>query len=179
MEDIRKRLAEIDKSASTAFEDMLPPEDDPIWGAPGLRNKYQRDTVARLLQALCSGKSRPEAMKWAGISYATYLHWMQDDSKMEFQYWVSQSLAYRREVSVEKYRLTIESHASEDWRAAAWLAERLDPQNYGNQSTVHVDGHLSSVANMTFEQAYMLKYGKAPEYPGLEAGRDLREGDGC
>lgn len=172
-----QRNDDMDAIAANALIDQLPPENYPPWKITSLSTKYQRETVAKLISALCRGASRQEAVNEAGITYGTFAKWLTDDDKPEFKDWIVQALEYRRELSRERHRNNIEAHSYGDWRASAWMLERLDPQNFGASMNLNVQGGLSTVANMTFEQAYMLKYGKPPEYGDTNAANDLSNGD--
>jgi len=75
----------------------------------------------------------------AGVSYAVFNEWMKDirPHYVKFQEAVSRANAEARKILT----MRIQSAATDDWRAAAWMLERRFRDEYGQSVGVNVESN--------------------------------------
>lgn len=97
---------------------------------PGPRNpgpsEEQRDL---LLAAAQRGATNRDAAALAGIAESTFYKWLSNDDYADF------ADAYTRAKATGRMRSIRLIADSDDWRAHAWLLERVDPEHWGKAET--------------------------------------------
>jgi hypothetical protein len=95
--------------------------------------KYDEVHVELLIEALQKGATINGACAVGGITRKTYEVWKK--THPEF--------TEKIEFAIEKWRnlnaKIIQKAALTDWKAAAWLLERRDPENYGRREKVTME----------------------------------------
>lgn len=99
--------------------------------------------AAELIRLVQSGLPMVRACRAVGWSLGTVNGWIDEGRKPEgkkhFVDFVKQiDAAY--DIGVASKVKIIEAHALSDWRAAAWLLARQDPETYGKEQTIKVSG---------------------------------------
>lgn len=97
----------------------------------------------QILDTLRKGNTKTVAYSLAGISSTTFNRWQAENE--EFR----DALTCAESVALSKYAEDIAAAGEKDWRALAWLLERLDPENW---SLKHKIEHSGGVA-VTLEDA--------------------------
>lgn len=126
--------------------------------------KYNEETAKTLTETLHQGYGRVNACRACGVAYHTFLDWLEryPDFSQAVKKAEAEAEAYRKEAAIEAIRKAYESNGQ--WQAAAWWLERKHPDQYAKRESSQVE-HSGAVgkADLTFEEAYRLKYGKPPE----------------
>jgi len=98
--------------------------------------KLNHDVQKRIAEALKLGASYDLASRYGGISYRTFIRWMQRGEKGNIKY-----REFHEEINKAcgemaiRALLRIEQAASKgDWRASAWKLERMYLKTYGKKS---------------------------------------------
>lgn len=95
--------------------------------------KYNDFTIGRILEAIRSGSGRVAACEYADISYETFTRWMEFP---EFYEQILRAEAEKNERIKESCVQRILKASDGDWRAAAWMAERKFPVEFGRRVEV-------------------------------------------
>ena len=106
----------------------------------GQPSKLTEETIKALQHARRKGASKKDAAIAAGIGESTYQLWQRKAKEGEEEYIRFLELMDAAEVECVIEALTAIGNAKDkDWRAAAWLASHLRPEEYGDkpQKTEH------------------------------------------
>ena len=118
--------------------------------SPGRPSKLTADTEARILSMVRSGSSNRTACMAAGICERTFYMWKtkgeSPDEPPEYSHFLQELTRAEQEGHAARLAL-IQKAARTDWRAAAWMQERLDPERW---SLKHQVEHSGQVGAMTF-----------------------------
>ena len=110
----------------------------------GRPSKLTPEVKERLTDALRKGAYKDDACAYAGISKATFYHWLELGelrSKGEYKEFLDAVNTANSEGIHSKLK-TIEIASDKgDWRAAAWWLEHKEPTKYGNREYVDVTKH--------------------------------------
>lgn len=93
--------------------------------------KYSETVVQQLEHAISLGASFKLAAQSAGITEETLIQWRKRKIGL------SERLLRAEGEALVKWLAKIEQAANDDWRAAAWKAERRYPQDYGRTIQEH------------------------------------------
>ncbi len=108
----------------------------------------KRDVIDRLCEAYGRLGVGSYACAEVGVPYATLMHWL-SLRKRGHNYAI---LADRWEEAKMRARARLAQHvidrSAEDWKAAAWLLERLDPQTWPQKPEVVVTTHVHQGAEV-------------------------------
>ena len=113
----------------------------------GRPSKLTPETQARIVSAVRCGASFKNACVAAGISERTFQRWRQkgehQGAKTEYRrFWRDLTQA---EQEGQTARLAIiQEAARNDWRAAAWLLERMDPERFSLRYKIEHSGKVGS-----------------------------------
>jgi hypothetical protein len=112
----------------------------------GRPTRLTPQTESRILQAVRCGASFKSACVAAGIGLRTFYRWKaegesEDARPLHRQFW--QRLTQAVEEGHVARVATITKASREDWRAAAWLEERLNPQRFSLRHKVEHSGELT------------------------------------
>ncbi len=101
----------------------------------GRKPKLTKEIETKLVCLLKAGHVISVACAAVGIGERTFHRWMaQGWLETEGTYWQFRQLVLRARAECEVALLhTIYKHAKNDWRAAAWLLERLFPARYSTR----------------------------------------------
>lgn len=131
---------------------------------PGARTKATEETVNDILDVLKQGGGRIKACKTGGICHETFMNWI--NTKSEFSEAVKKAEEEGKLFNRERHLSNInEAGMNPDrWTASAWWLERVYPDEFAKREPTRIE-HSGSVGNvnLTFEQAYLLKYGCKPD----------------
>jgi len=100
----------------------------------GRPTKFTPETRALVTKLLQEGCTRKMAAKIAGIGYSTFMKWLQSSGLeyMEFrQACEASEAAFQR----EQIRGILDS---KDWKAKAWVLERMFPDEFGKRDKLAV-----------------------------------------
>lgn len=97
--------------------------------------------MALFVGAISRGASHRVASKAAGISHTTGQRWYADNEP--FRAAVDAAQAGR----VDRWLAVIERAADGDWKAAAWLLEHCDTEEYGKSVKTAVQEEIQSFLN--------------------------------
>lgn len=124
----------------------------PRGGQVGARSKRTPEARANILETLMAGNTLKVAASAGGMSFQTFNEWRHDDPEFaeaveRAEHYAQMSLlgiirnaAERGQtVTVAKDGSIITRDTPGEWTAAAWLAERRWPQDYGRRDTVRID----------------------------------------
>lgn len=95
----------------------------------GCKPIYSPILHEELCNIATTGATNRDAAALAGISEATIYNWLSDPQYQQFRDDYTRSKAQGRKRSVDIIA------NSEDWRAHAWLLERVDPEHWGKAET--------------------------------------------
>ena len=115
----------------------------------GQPSKLTEETIKALQHARRKGASKKDAAIAAGIGESTYQLWQRKAKEGEEEYIKFLELMDAAEVECVIEALTAIGNAKDkDWRAAAWLASHLRPEEYGDkpQKTEH-SGEIRIILN--------------------------------
>ena len=107
--------------------------------------KYGTKEAEKKIQAVLDGISQgldtKAACGIARVPYSTWRYWIKLAEEGKESYGnlalrAGEADAARKQI----YFATLREAAKEDWKAAAWLLEKLYPNEYGNRSTVAHEG---------------------------------------
>ena len=115
----------------------------------GRPSKLTDETITRLQEARRLGATKKDAAISAGISESTYMKWQEKANEGEEEYIQFLQLMDAAEVECVLGALKAIGNAQfKDWRAAAWLASHLRPEEYGDkpQKTEH-SGEIRIILN--------------------------------
>lgn len=111
-----------------------------------------RDPGVLVLRALESGCSMKQATVFAGIAERTVYKWLtkgEGKPKSLYGQFVQRvSDAEAKMMSV--LTLTIANTATKDWKAAAWLMERRDPERWGRRAMVQLEARVATASVTAF-----------------------------
>ena len=98
----------------------------------GRKPKLTKEIAGKLVRLLKAGHVISVACSAAGIGERTFHRWMEQGWRdAEGAYWQFRQQVLRARAQCEAALLnTVHKHAAKDWRAAAWLLERLFPARY-------------------------------------------------
>lgn len=104
---------------------------------------FTREAIVRFYEATRYGSKVRAACQYAGISYSTYYLWKRRAAKGEepfatFMLGVEQA---RGEFIVRNLQ-AIAAHTAIDWKAAAWLLERSEPETYAMRQYIEEEPAL-------------------------------------
>lgn len=101
----------------------------------------KRDPVALVLDAIEKGNFNRDAARLANISESEFYLWQQEKIslnkvnpyyKLEFSESVSRAKARRINFHLTKIR----EASDKDWRASAWMLEKIEPKIYGKNTQI-------------------------------------------
>jgi len=95
--------------------------------APGSKTIRTEATSRRLIRAASVGNTNRTAALAAGISERAFYSWLSEDAEFADAYACAR--AQGQEELVGQIRLA----SMADWKAAAWLLERMDPEHWSKQ----------------------------------------------
>jgi hypothetical protein len=125
-----------------AKEQAKEPEKKPVEYGP------KREVIDRLCEAYARLGVASYACAEVGVPYSTLANWL-SLAKRGHNYAI---LAQRWEESKIRARARLAQHvidrSAEDWKAAAWLLERLDPQTWPQKPEVVVTTHVHQGAEV-------------------------------
>ncbi len=116
---------------------------------PGRPSKLTADIQSRIVSAVRCGASFKNACVAAGISERTFQRWRQkgehQGAKTEYRrFWRDLTQA---EQEGQTARLAIiQKAARNDWRAAAWLLERMNPERFSLRYKIEHSGKVEHSA---------------------------------
>jgi len=124
----------------------------------------KRDPVALVLDAIEKGNFNRDAARLANISESEFYLWLQEKIsldkinpyfKSEFSEAVSRAKAKRTDFHVSKIR----EASNKDWKASAWMLEKLEPKVYGKTTQIGFTNNHSvrSVSELTPEEQEKLQ----------------------
>lgn len=128
-------------------------------------NEYleKRDPVALVLDAIEKGNFNRDAARLANISESEFYLWLQEKIsldkinpyyKSEFSEAISKAKAKRTDFHVSKIR----EASNKDWKASAWMLEKLEPKVYGKMTQIgFTNNPVRTVSEMTPEEEEKLK----------------------
>lgn len=97
--------------------------------------KRTAERVERILEALSGGQTRRVAAACGGVSDDTLRRWIMADRELSKRVSAAESQAEIALVTC------IRNAANHDWRAAAWLLERRDPERWSIRYQQHLSVH--------------------------------------
>ena len=100
------------------------------------RKRCKRDNtgvIADILEAAERGLCNTDCARAGGIDMTTLTKWIKDDDEFKSQFEYAQSLFRKKNTNI------IQEAAGKDWKAAAWLLERRDPENYGRNDKMKLE----------------------------------------
>ena len=134
--------------------------------SPGRPSKLTPETEARIVSAVRCGASFKSACMAGGISERTFQRWRQKgelpDAKPEYRRFWRELTQAEQEGQTARVAI-IQKAARDDWRASAWLLERMDPERW---SLRHKIEHTGSVG-LTFGQVLRLAEERNREASGM------------
>lgn len=106
--------------------------------APAHRpDSITEERTAHMETLLKSGSFVQVACQVVGIPYSTHKDWMEkgraDDAAPQYRIYC-QRIEQARAVGEDNLVKVVASSAIEDWRAAAWMLERMEPERWGRRS---------------------------------------------
>lgn len=117
----------------------------------GRPTKFTEQTVNRILEAIRNGLSYRHAVQAAGISYDTFLRWMEKGENArsgKFREFFDQVKKAEAEGAERNMKLIQEAAETKDWKAAAWILERRHPDDYGEKRKVDANLNHSGEVNI-------------------------------
>jgi hypothetical protein len=113
----------------------------------GRPSKMTPDVVARILSGVRCGASYAEACAAAGISASTLAHWKRrakaPDAPRKLRRFMRKLEQARHEGHIARLA-TIQKASQTDWRAAAWLTERLSPERFSTKHQIQHSGRIDA-----------------------------------
>lgn len=104
-------------------------------GRPGTVMEEAREKV---LQYISRGMTRRAACAMVGIHENTIRRWELDEEDSEF----GERLRLAGLLAQAHWEESIHTAAHDDWRAAAWLLERRDPENWSKRQRIEHSGRV-------------------------------------
>ena len=89
--------------------------------------KYSDETAERICDGIRLGLTYRHAARYGGIDYSTFNAWMHRYSKF------SEAVGHANATAAAVNMANIKAHATDDWRAAAWILEHRFPDDYGSR----------------------------------------------
>ncbi len=105
----------------------------------------------QILDTLRKGNTKKDAHSLAGISSTTFSRWQADNEEFRADLICAQSEA------LQVYAEGIAEAGKTDWRARAWLLERLDPENWSARYKIEHSGNVKHSHEVTDEVADILQ----------------------
>jgi len=106
--------------------------------------KYGAEITKEICDSLESGNGRIKTAKIAGIHYSTFLDWMKKHS--EFSDAVKKAEKAGRQEVRDTMLDRIRKHSEKSWQAAAWILERMFPDEFAlKREAGKDDGHRIEV----------------------------------
>lgn len=106
---------------------------------PGRKPKLNRETETRLLSLLRAGVPKEVACAGVGIDSRTLRIWLTRARAGEVKY---QEFADKLEAAQAEAQssmlVQIRKHGAKDWKAVAWMLERVFSERYGYKSQVKI-----------------------------------------
>ena len=101
----------------------------------GRKPKLTKEIAGKLVRLLKAGHVISVACSAVGIGERTYHRWMEQGARETVgPYWQFWQRVQRARAQCEAALLnTVHKHTMKDWRAAAWLLERLFPARYSTR----------------------------------------------
>lgn len=90
--------------------------------------KYDKEHIDKILEGLSNGDGRVRSCKAAGISYDTFLAWM--NKKVEFAEAVKKAEVVGEDKIKDLAKRGIIEKFMTQWQAAAWWLERNYPEEF-------------------------------------------------
>ncbi len=115
------------------------------------------DVQAKVVEALTVGSTYKHAAQYAGVTYDTFNNWMKRGGKAKSgKYFEFFNAVKKAEAECLARNLLIINKSAQGgtWQAAAWIAERRFPEDYGRQRHEHTgkDGAPIEVATMSAKE---------------------------
>lgn len=95
--------------------------------------KYTKETEAKICTALAAGVPRKWAAAAGNISQQTFETWMKASEAGTDYLGFFDSVKEAEEKAVPTLLLVIRNHATKNWTAAAWMLERMHPEEFARQ----------------------------------------------
>lgn len=105
--------------------------------------KYNKNRVDVIITALKNLQSKNKASKAAGIEYHTFKKWY--DNIPDFRQKVDQALEETREDIKTQALDAIINAFKTDYKAAAWILERMFPEEFGRREKIDQTMEISQV----------------------------------
>jgi hypothetical protein len=139
----------------------------------GLKAKLSEELIATVMREISEGCSYVNACQMSGLDESTFHKWKKEgdlilkqleeaENKGKFKIALTkrekfliqfvQSLVLARAKGISRNLKRINNAADSQWQAAAWLLERMDPENFGRKDkhelahTGNITGSLSLAA---------------------------------
>ena len=138
--------------------------------------KLTAEVRAKILDYLRAGSFRETAAAAAGVSSRSFRRWLEraaagEEPYVSFARDVETAMAQSEAMLIAR----IAAAGKEDWKAAAWIAERKHPQRWQSRIRVEVDNELSSMADRleaglrpeVFAEVYRVMQGEQLEHVAL------------
>ena len=124
----------------------------------GRPTKLHKDIGDAIISNLSIGATYKDAAESAGITYNTFLNWLDkgDKAKSGIYYDFFGDVMQAQAEARLKYTKTIASAAAKgDWRAAESFLKRRDPENWGDKQGIDIksDGEKIGLSDDKLERA--------------------------
>ena len=103
----------------------------------GPKSKRTPENEAIILEAVRMGMSYNSACECAGIGKTMFMAWKAEDADF-----MNRIDCARRTGQMERLK-RISRHASQDWRADAWLLSHSDPESFSEKRIIEHKGSVS------------------------------------
>ena len=123
----------------------------------GRPSKMNERTIAKLVEAIEIGATREVAARYAGISVSSFCSWMAKGREAESGEF--SELLERIEGAEAKLEIfcleKIQAHGEKDWRAKAWVLERIHPERWARieKHKVEQDNTLTIIRKVVTDGA--------------------------
>lgn len=144
-------------------------------------DKLTPEAHKAIIDALSIGCTRKDSAESAGISYVTFLNWLETGQASKrgrfFEFLNAVTIAEAE--ARKKYTSTIARAAADgDWRAAETFLKRRDPENWGDRSKVDLNVSESDItAAIERELARLAATGKGQDAGSLAGDDSSGSGD--
>ncbi|MDO8487766.1 MAG: hypothetical protein Q7S31_00430 [bacterium] len=137
----------------------------------GRRPKYNEKTVVKILRGLRNGLYKEDAARLAGIRPETLSVWLDkyDDLTKE----VERAQAFHRMRLVKQ----LSKHSKKQWQPAAWLLERIHPQQYSQKADLFLESNGVTIAVLSggYQPLKQLDNKGIKEIPGVQEGEVVKD----
>lgn len=97
-------------------------------------SKYSKEVETKICTAIANGVPLKYAAMAGGISGETMRRWMIDgEAGLEPYVGFLEAVKEAEEKAVPTLLLVIRNHATKNWTAAAWMLERMHPEEFARQ----------------------------------------------